>query len=181
MRNILIAVVTSLLIAAPAAAQGTGWSGNFNLILGAKGMDNAEWGPWDEHAEAGFHLDFQPTGWLLSIAASVMGSESEQFLGTVVETTETWLGVRKIWPVGQHIRPYLGGGLAFITADATGFFVDSGDATGIWLGGGVYWTLGGHFNLGLDISASSAEATMDSGFKGDIGGGHAGLLLGYHF
>ena len=54
------------------------------------------------------------------------------------------------------------------------------DAIGFWIGGGIYWTLGEHFNIGFDLRWSKAEVTIN-GVDGEAGGGHAGLLLGYHW
>jgi len=52
--------------------------------------------------------------------------------------------------------------------------------TGFAICGGVYWTIGQHFNLGLDVRYSSAEATLYE-TKAAIGGTHSGLILGYHW
>ena len=62
---------------------------------------------------------------------------------------------------------------------ATDFPVsDDNNGIGIWLNGGVYWTLSQHFNLGLDLRYSQADVTL---FDVDAGGTHAGVILGYHW
>jgi hypothetical protein len=69
---------------------------------------------------------------------------------------------------------------AEIEAEAYGLSVSVDDAVGFWIGGGVYWTLGEHFNIGFDVRWSKAEVTID-GLDFEAGGTHAGLLLGYHW
>jgi len=99
------------------------------------------------------------------------------------------VGVRKIWKVaGSSIRPYIGGGLAYINAEIRRqdiiFFAptvsDKDSGTGIWLNGGVYWTLNQSFNLGLDLRYSQADVTL-FGVDGEAGGTHVGIMLGYHW
>ncbi|HEY5649220.1 MAG TPA: hypothetical protein VIU33_06950, partial [Nitrospiria bacterium] len=79
------------------------------------------------------------------------------------ETTEFNIGVRKIFDEFSIIRPFLGGGLSFIdgefSASVPGFgsISESGNGTGIWFSGGVYFTFAGHLNLGLELGFSTAE------------------------
>jgi hypothetical protein len=101
-------------------------------------------------------------------------------------TSEFNAGVRKYWGMDSVMRPYLGGGLAFIGARLeakTGRFDyvrDSDYRTGLWFNGGVLWTLTRHFNLGFDIRQSGAEVTVFDQ-KRKAGGFHTGLILGYHW
>jgi len=79
----------------------------------------------------------------------------------------------------------LGGGLSDINAEFTGTVSGfsaslSGSGLGGWLGGGVVWVLTNSFNIGFDLRASSASVSM-GGLSVNAGGGHAGLLLGYHY
>ena len=48
------------------------------------------------------------------------------------------------------------------------------------LGGGVCWTLGEHFNIGLEGKYSTAYVTL-FGIDADAGGGHFGMLVGFHW
>jgi opacity protein-like surface antigen len=85
---------------------------------------------------------------------------------------------------GSPIRPYIGGGLAFVNAEqkATTFsyIPDDDNGTGFWLNGGVCWTLGQSFNLGLDLRYTQADVTLFN-VDGKAGGTHAGVILGYHW
>lgn len=119
-------------------------------------------------------------------------------------TFELDLGVRKTWDFDKsRIHPYIGGGPAFISASAC--LADAGDhcywdddidsdmAVGWWVGGGLFWRLGERFNLGLNLRYSSAEIEFDrtgdplvddalfedDDNKLDVGGVHAGLILGW--
>lgn len=163
-------------------------SGNVNLFLGTKALDEDDWAPVEDQTEVGVEFDYRGANWPISIAVDILRSSGDETLGFIKyegETTEINLGVRKIWESGTYVRPFIGGGLSFASAEATvsilgvsGSEDDSG--VGVWLGGGVYWTLGGHFNLGLEAKLSSAEVTI-AGVDANAGGGHFGILLGYHW
>ena len=183
-KNILATILMLFFINSPANA----WTGNVNFFLGGKSLDENDWAPVDQHAEFGVLVDFRQQDWPVSIALDFLGSTEEATeLGLNVEgtTTEFDVGVRKIWGAeGSTIRPYIGGGLAFVNAEfkvTSGFPVsDDDNGTGIWLNGGVYWTLGQHFNLGLDLRYSQADVTLFD-VDVDAGGTHAGIILGYHW
>ena len=169
-------------------ANANEWTGNVNFFLGQKTLEENDWAPVDKQAEFGVLVDFKQQNWPVSIALDFLGSTDEATeSGVNLEgtTSEFDVGVRKIWEVaGSSIRPYVGGGIAFINAEikATGFNTVSQDdnGTGIWLNGGVYWTLGQHFNLGLDLRYSQADVTLFD-VEGKAGGTHAGIILGYHW
>jgi hypothetical protein len=169
-------------------AQANQWSGNVNFLLGAKSLDSTDWDPVDDHAAFGVMVDFKQQDWPISIALDFLGSYGEETVGIVKfegSTSEFNAGVRKIWEVsGSSIRPFLGGGIAFVYGEFKGTNVVSvsldDNGTGIWLDGGIYWTLGQSFNLGFDLRYSSADITL-AGIEGDAGGTYAGLLLGYHW
>ena len=185
MKKIIITIMLALFAFNAQALQ---WTGNVNFYLGKKSVDSEDWAPVDDPVAFGVMVDFKESSWPVSIALDVMASYDEmtesgiKFEGT---TSEFNAGVRKIWqPGGSMVRPYIGGGLAIIGAEfkGTGFNTVSDDDTamGIWLNGGIYWTLGRSFNIGLDLRYSQAEVTL-FGVDGEAGGGFAGLLLGYHW
>ena len=184
-KNILTVILMLFFINANVNANE--WTGNVNFFLGQKTLEENDWAPVDKQAEFGVLVDFKQQNWPVSIALDFLGSTDEATeSGVNIEgtTSEFDVGVRKIWAVaGSSIRPYIGGGLAFINAEfkATNFPVsDDDNGTGIWLNGGVYWTLGQHFNLGLDLRYSQADVTV-FGVDVDAGGTHAGIILGYHW
>jgi len=173
------------------------WTGNINAFLGMKYLDEGDWEPLDEQEEFGIKVDFKQQGWPVSIAIDYLSSSDDGTMlmyhprfGTVPfnfegETSELCFGVRKIWDYFPTMRPFIGGGIAFINAEIEGralgkrLSVDD-DAVGIWVNGGIYWTLAEHFNIGFDLRWSKAEVTL-LGIKGEAGGTHAGVLVGYHW
>jgi len=189
---LLVSFFSLTLLAGRAAAQEKKWTGNANVFLGSKDLEEDDWKPAHEQDEFGFSTDFRKRGWPVSIeldflGASGSGAVYDPFFGEIkVEsrTSELNIGVRKTWDGFPHVRPYLGGGLAFVRCSAKvsglGTSVsDSDGGTGLWLGGGVYWTLGS-FNIGFDLRGTSAKAEIFN-VETDAGGGHLGLLLGYHW
>lgn len=165
------------------------WTGNLNFLLGQKKLDKDDWEPFEKQAEFGILVDFKQKEWPLSIAIDLLGSSDEEpILGFDVEarTSELDIGVRKVWEVsGATIKPFVGGGLAFISAELESRYgyasvSDDDSGTGYWLNAGVYWTLGPAFNLGLEWRYSRAEVTL-YGIEAEAGGSHGGLILGYHW
>jgi opacity protein-like surface antigen len=174
------------------ASQAQNWTGNVNFFLGGKVLDEDDWAPLDEQPEFGILIDFKQHHWPVSIAIDLLHSRDDHgqfvgnnFLNVEGNTTELNLGVRKIWDHFPRVRPYIGGGLAIINAEVeasvSGAKVSVDDTgAGFWINGGVYWTLGKSFNIGIDLRYSKAEVTF---FNVDIeaGGVHTGLLLGIHW
>jgi hypothetical protein len=151
----------------------------------------------DEHDEGGILIDFKPKNWPISIAIDILFSSEEEDVSVAVlnfgtfnaelegKTTEFNLGVRKIWDNPSVVRPFIGGGIAFITAEIEGkaFGVsvsDSDTGVGVWFDGGVYFTLFEHFNLGVDVRWSAAEVNLFE-VDGEAGGWHVGGLIGFHW
>jgi len=185
MKKNILAVALMLLFA---SANANAWTGNVNAFLGQKTLDEDDWGTLDKQPEFGVLVDFKQPDWPVSIAIDFLVSADDTTeSGILIEgmTSEFDIGVRKIWEVsGSPIRPYIGGGLAFVGAElkATSFgtITEDDNGTGIWLNGGVYWTLGQSFNLGLDLRYSQADVTL-FGVEGEAGGTHVGVILGYHW
>lgn len=183
----------------PSASQAADWTGNVNALLGIRLLDESllEQAKVDEQDQFGILIDFRPNDWPINMAIDILQSEADESafdpftgLGASIELefTEVQLGVRKLWDRSRTVRPYIGGGLSYLTADISAsvsdpFFsisvTDDDSSFGIWAGGGLYWTLGEAFNVGLDVRHSLNEVSF-----GDLdvdAGTHAGLLLGYHW
>jgi len=171
-------------------------SGHVNFFLGQKSLDSDDWDPVDQQGEFGAVMSFGGSDWPVLIAVDVLTSGKEEDVFDNVfgasklraGTFEGAFGARKIWKVGNS-RPYVGGGIALIGAAAefdTGFFEFDADdaAVGPWVGGGVFWRLGSHFNLGFDARWSKAEVDLDFGanvVEKDVeaGGFQGGLTVGF--
>ncbi|HXN07210.1 MAG TPA: outer membrane beta-barrel protein [Nitrospiria bacterium] len=172
-----------------AYAEGGPWTGNVNLFLGSKALNTNDWSPVETQGEVAVEWDFRERSWPINILLGLRSSDKTTSQGGIDfegKTSEFSLGVRKYWDFPPYnIHPYLGGGFSDINAEITASVPGnsaslSGSGLGTWFGGGVVWVLGNHFNIGFDLRASSASVTM-GGISGNAGGGHAGLLLGYHY
>ena len=175
----------------------TDWTGNVNIFLGSKMLDEDDWAPVDQHFEAGVLIDFKQKSWPISIALDFLSSSDKEDVSFAVlnfgtfnfnlegNTTEINLGVRKIWDNPTMVRPFIGGGLAVISAEVKGTALglsvsDDDTGVGVWLEGGAYVTLGQHFNIGAEARWSKAEVTLFN-VDGEAGGFHVGALLGFHW
>jgi hypothetical protein len=170
------------------------WTGNINVFLGGKNLDHDDWEPADKQGELGVLFDLRDNDWPLSVAVDLLGAAAEEtdyapLLGTIATmksyTSEVDIGVRKIWEISPNIRPFIGGGLSFISAEIRVITtstkqVDDDYGTGFWLGGGVYWIIGEQFNIGVELRTSAARMHL-LGTDKRAGGGHLGMLLGYHW
>ena len=178
----------SLLLFTLIAPLAPAHAGDLNLFLGAKALNEDDWAPLDSHTELGLQGSWGPPEWPVAIATDLYGSvDSKEILGVdfSASTAEINLGVRKIWRTGgeQRVRPYIGGGIAAISgtleAESGGVKVsDDDNGVGGWLGGGIFWRLGGSFNLGMDLRLSTATIEL-YGADGNAGGGHFGVLAGF--
>jgi hypothetical protein len=195
MKMPLYLLILSLGLGLPGVAAAA-WSGNLNAFLGGKALDKDDWNA-DEQAEIGVALDFRQPGWPFSIAADVHFTEGDfkglaslpgQGTGFLVEDVHTCdfnLGLRKYWEGISNARPFLGGGLAYgqlevdRTLDGVPIQSDKGNGVGVWVGGGMLWSINA-FNVGFDLRYTRIEVGLDAGDV-ESGGGHAGLLVGYHW
>jgi len=195
MKTGALAVAISILLAVldpPQAWSATDdWTGNLNFSVGGKVLDKGDWEPVDEQAELGINVDFRSRSWPISIAVGLRASTDEEddvvvqgvILDSEGSTKELRVGLCKIWEPTTSMRPFLGGGLAAISAEiersALGLTERDHDAgTGLWLNGGIYWTFGAGVNLGFEVGYSQARISL-FGEKSDAGGTHAGLLMGF--
>jgi hypothetical protein len=177
--------------------------GNVNLLLGSKHLDSTDWRikgvNYDQQSEVGVLFDIADDSWPVSLAVDLVGSavkKSPPSYDGTGSTVELDVGVRKIFNFpGSLLHPYVGGGLAFVTAryeeKVSSYYYASGNwhtqesGNGLWLNGGVYWSFWKHFNVGLDVRYSKANVTLydyyGKAFKVDAGGKQAGLLMGYRW
>lgn len=192
MRKALIMVAMAMLafgLVIPNAYAEGEWDGNTNFFLGGKTLDKNEWEPVEEQGEFGIMVDFGKEEWPAHIAIDLMVSATEEQVGWVIvegSTVELDFGVRKPFDFG-NMHPFVGGGLGIMSGyyEIVGFGSCEGSGGGVWADAGIYWTLGQSFNLGFDarVSSSETEYTCSGGGTVDAntGGGHFGLLLGYHW
>jgi len=185
------------------------WAGgSANLLLGQKWLadDRLDAAGVDTQFVYGVAvtLDFD---WPVDLAFDLTQSSADDTLDlgsgfaldTDVDTLEFDAGVRKLW--GDRLQPFVGGGVSWIRLSAeqveqvpagaggtTSVPVvdDSGSGVGFWLNAGLLYRVGSHFNVGLDLRYSDADADLqpvgsDDSVNLDSGGTQVGLLLGYHW
>jgi len=201
-RLLLALLAPCLLVANVAlAAPPPDWTGNVNLAFGSKLMAD-DWEPVDDHTSFGFLVDFRRPEWPLHVAVDLLFSWDDEdetvfvpgpgvvTLDVKGSTTELDLGVRKLWEGFAHVNgltPYVGGGLAVVwakqEAEGPGVDVDEeGIGVGLWAGGGAYFTLAEHFNLGVDLRYShTTNVDLIGDENANAGGLRASLLAGYHW
>ena len=188
---LLTAVLTGALLAGAKDAAAEGRNGDINLLIAGKSLDKDKWGPTDQQGEVGLLSNWQGRDWPVTLAVDLLAANrnasisSGGFTEQKAKTSELDLGVRKIWRTDAHFRPYVGGGLALASAqiDKTGpagTVSEHDNGTGIWLNGGVFWTLSTAFNLGFDVRLSGGDVRL-YGVNRSAGGLHLGLLAGYHW
>jgi hypothetical protein len=185
---IVLGVTMGLLFVSVHSWAAEQWTGNLNLTLGGKYLDKKDWDPVENQGEIGISLDFRERQWPVNLYLALLGSSADDTLhGINVKgsTGELRLGVRKIFEPDSVIRPFIGGGLAYVSAKSEGEFEglsvsDDDAAMGLFLDGGVYFTLNRCFNLGVEVGYSAAQVSF-MGEDSEAGGSHAALLLGYHW
>ena len=188
MKRLLLLLVLSIplmLVSSHQSWSADKWTGNVNFTLGSKALDEDDWEPVEDQGEFGIHVDFRKQEWPVNIAIAILGSAADDdYRGIDVEgsTSELRFGVRKIWEPTENMRPFLGGGLGFMSAewDVEGFGNDDDSTLGLWIDGGIYWTINHSFNLGFELGYSEGDVDI-AGYDVNAGGGHAALLLGYHW
>ncbi len=191
--KVIFIVVSLLLIPSIGICESDGWTGNLNLVLGIKYLDSDDWSPVDKPLGYGILLDFRPKKWPLNIAIDYLEySDTERvgagFLGSRVaaeaDIREIGIGIRKIWENSPTVRPYIGGGVAFIDGEFWWDAVPSSEddnGTGYWINAGVYWTLSTPgLSFGFDFRYSQADITL-FGRDIDAGGSHYAVLFGFHW
>jgi hypothetical protein len=141
-------------------------------------------------------FDFGGRGTFPGVPTATTTATAEANTEYKASTNEYRLGAKKIWEPTSNMRPFVGFGLAMIkakteisvsAADAAAYSItsplsDNDKAIGIWMSGGVYWTLFERFNFGAEIAYSQANVKFkETGGKMNAGGTHYGLFVGYHF
>lgn len=177
-------LLTPLLISLCSTVYAADWEGNASLLFGSKKFDK-EWQSHDSQGSGGIITDFKKTDWPVSIAVDIIGSNEDQKKGDLVESSvaEFDIGIRKIWEFDSlPVRPYLGGGVALISAEQRRINdqKQEDDVIGGWVGAGAYWDITDRLNLGADVRYSRGKVDLyNESYQ--AGGVTAGLTLGMHW
>ncbi|HXU13412.1 MAG TPA: hypothetical protein VN898_15770 [Candidatus Binatia bacterium] len=192
MRHVLASVVVlgfAILISSPCAYA----DGDVNFGFGSRAMDDEDsWEPTEDQDVFGVTADFGARTWPLHMAVGYYSSSDEgqlanfPVLGPVdldSEVSEMSLGVHKVWTV-KNARPFLGGGVTFVDAEADvesvlGQADDDESSTGAYLEGGIFWRLGEAFNLGLQGRFVQGTDITLFDVEGDADYFQIGALIGF--
>jgi len=174
-----------------AALSVPAWAGgNANFVLGWRGLDEDYWSPVEDQAVVGVTVDFGKEGWPVFLEAGLQGSAGDDNVLDIGDVSVTGsvgelsFGVNKTWQPAGNIRPFIGGGLASVTAtyEVDTFLGDVDDddtSLGVYLHGGVFWRLGKRFNIGVDGRILAGTDITLFGADGDADYAQLGLVLGW--
>ncbi len=185
-RLLTVALVLSAFLP---SLHATDWDGAINVVLGAKRLDQNPWEPVDSQPSFGIMLDARQPDWPLNAALDIYYSGDKGTANGISRegsTTEFNLGVRKIFRVDRAMRPFIGVGSSFVAASLKNSAAgvpsqsDSDFGAGVWIGGGIYWTLADALNIGFNLKYTSAKVTLlDNRY--DAGGRFFGTVIGLSF
>lgn len=182
MRRPHVVVITALLLAAGALPAMAG--GNANFLLGARSAGDEEfWGDEQDQSVAGIMVDFGYEGWPIHICLANMDSSSDNDDNDAT-ISEYSVGVLKVWEGKGTIRPYVGGGVAALTASFStdvgiGDLVQHDSTGGLYIDGGVFWRTGARFNIGLGVRVMTLADVEIQGVRGDADYTQIHILAGW--
>jgi opacity protein-like surface antigen len=188
---VLAAALAAAVVGGVQQARAGGWNGDANILVAGKHLDSGDWGVTDRMGELGVITNWTGPQWPVSLAADFLAagdSESisrDGFTEQRGHTRELMLGARKIFRPDAHIRPYFGGGFDFASAELERIgpferISDEDSGLGLWVDGGVFWTINEVLNLGVDLRFSGANVHL-LGSDRNAGGASLGVTAGYHW
>jgi len=155
--GLVLVVLAAVAATAPAHAADV----NLNFYpIAPRYLDQDFWDPLEDQYAFGGTVDFAKAGAPLHFAIGLHGSLGDEDItnplasGVTAVISELSFGIAKVWTTQGTVRPFLSGGVSFVTVDAEadtifGTVDDDDDSIGLWIEGGVYWRLTPHFNLGM--------------------------------
>ncbi len=180
--QLLSLCVAVALISTPALA-----SGNINLALGQRALDDSDFGPVDEQFFFGASVDWDME-WPVNLAGGLYFSSEDDSIGTTdisASVTEITFGVMKNWESHGRMHPFVGGGLGIVQVSAeiddptAGSLSEDDTAPALYTEGGVYWRIGHAFNLGVHGRYMMAPGIEIAGSDFDTNYFQVGLLAGW--
>jgi len=205
MKNILWIMVLFFLVGLTQNSNAEEWSANANVFLGAKLLDEDDWGQFDDQFELGASADFKGKNWPVSLTAvlSYSGDSDSDYDDTwnddryrytnYVEDAYTFefnLGVKKIWEFVPSWKVSFAAGGTIIYGAVETTWEDNLDGYskhtekegdvgfGYWGAVASYKTIFRHLNVGIDVRYSNAEIELYHKDR-EAGGVHVGVMVGY--
>lgn len=187
-------VVILFFIACFSVTDAGAWTGNLNILSGARLLNEDYWAPAEEQEIVGIQFNLKKDHWPVHFAIEYnQGSGNGMYYHNIwlqdvrveSDVLEVDIGVKKIWDNFPRMRPFFGLGGSFIKArmDITnnvGIKTDSEYTLGTWMDVGIYWTIENSINLGFDIKFSNGNVVL-YGINTDVGSVQSALLVGYHW
>lgn len=164
---------------------GHGRDNRIAIYVGQRNLDEDDWAPLDEQTMFGIEYARETAGSPVGFEIGFQGSsDDDEVLGTDVEATtaEIYGGVRKTF--GEDVvRPYIGGGLSFISAgiDVDGVGDDDDSSIAAYLHGGIGFQVSDLIALGLDVRFLFGSDLSIFGEDVDADYGQAAFFLGFAF
>ena len=187
-RSLGLIVFALALLCVPSAAHA---SGDLNFVYGSRYLSQSYWSPVDIQETYGATLDLGGAHWPVNVAVGYLESHDTDRIANSpvavdldVHIHEFSIGVEKVWQAGPVVRPFVGGGFAFVTAEATvesvlGTTRDDHDTNGFYFDGGVFFRLGPAFNLGIDGRILSGTDVTLFRQHGDADYWQVGAIFGF--
>jgi hypothetical protein len=174
-----LAAILFVVGAAPALA-----GGNANFLVGSRSAGDKDfWGSEQDQSVAGVIVDFGKEGWPIHLCLANMDSSSDDS-SDGGHISEHDFGVMKVWEPQGAIRPYLGGGIAALTASfvsdvGSGDLVQHDATSAFYVDGGVFWRTGRRFNIGFGVRFMTRASVEIQGVRGDADYLQFHLLAGF--
>jgi len=175
---------------APPTPRSSASVSNVTMLISQRYLDEDDWEPLDEPTAFGVEFDrygpYDPLGFEVGFSYA----EDSATVSSVDVDTEVWeiyAGARKTFSLAEdRLHPYISVGASWSNAelDASvggGSASLEDDAFGFYLRGGVYYTIGEGFNVGLDYRKLLGANFEDSGAEADGDFDQFSLGIGYSF
>lgn len=169
----------------PAQDSSAARANRISLYLGQRDLDEGDWSPVDEQATFGVEFAQEKPGSMVGWEVGLMGSSDDDTVAgfdVTGSTSELYGGVRKSFGEGV-VRPYVGGGLAFINGkvDVSGVGDDDDSSAAGYAHGGIDLAVSEVVHLGLDLRLLFGSDITLFGVNGDADYGQLALVLGFAF
>jgi opacity protein-like surface antigen len=167
-------------------------SSKLDLYLGGRALDESDWSPVEDQPVIGMEFVHEGHDSLVGFEVALFGSQKtkEDAVGAIDVTGSTGeisAGIRKTFlKDGSRFHPYIGGGVALISARFEGAVSGSSakddDTSGaLYMHGGVDFDVSPSFMIGLDLRFLGGSDITLFGENGSADYGQLAFLIGVRF
>jgi len=152
-------------------------------------LDTGDWEPVEDQPTFGLEYSNENPAQSIGWEIGFMASEEDDNIGAFdVEgsTSELYGGIRKSFETEGAVRPYLGGGLALITAEGEvalgGLSASEDDSSpALYLHGGIAFDVSDAFFIGVDLRILTGSDITFGEYDGDADYTQLAIVLGFGF